>query len=93
LDHDADFKPVFTNASIHQLAETLLAFLHFGEAVRAVSGEDMGYDEAFTDEQFNSLAQRITAIDEEALRKVISGSRNSRYFLPIGIITGKKEKI
>ncbi|MBD0260814.1 MAG: SUKH-4 family immunity protein [Cytophagales bacterium] len=69
LNHDHDFEAVFVNASVHQLAETLLAFLHFGEAVRAVNGVNTSYDEVFTDAQFNSLVERITVIDGEALQE------------------------
>lgn len=66
LDHDQDFEAVFVNASVPQLAETLLAYRDFVQEVRAGSGGQADLDEAFTDDQWGRLAERIAAIDGEA---------------------------
>ncbi len=66
LDHDQDFEAVFVNASVHHLAETLLAYRDFVEEVLAGNGGQAGYDETFTDAQFSRLAERIASIDGQA---------------------------
>jgi hypothetical protein len=66
LDHDHDFEAVFVNASVHQLAETLLAYRDFVEEVLAGYGGQAGFDEIFTDAQLGRLEARIASIDGEA---------------------------
>jgi len=66
LDHDQDFEAVFVNASVHQLAETLLAYRDFVEEVLAGNGRQAGVDETFTDAQLGRLKAQIASIDAEA---------------------------
>ncbi len=66
LDHDQDFEAVFVNASVAQLAETLLAYRDFVEEVLAGNGRQAGFDETFTDAQFGRLERQIAAIDGQA---------------------------
>ena len=66
LDHDQDFEAVFVNASVPQLAETLLAYRDFVEEVLAGNGRQADLDETFTDAQFSRLEERIASTDAEA---------------------------
>jgi hypothetical protein len=66
LDHDQDFEAVFVNASVAQLAETLLAYRDFVKEVLAGNGGQADLDETFTDAQFSRLEDQIASIDGEA---------------------------
>jgi hypothetical protein len=55
--------PLFFNTSIHTLADFLVIYRDFEDAI----GEDGVFNSYFTDEQFDTLKAQMKAVDERAL--------------------------
>lgn len=65
IDHE-DFSSRYLNASIYQLAATLLAYRNFVSSVLE-NNENAYMNSDFTDDQFKALEAQILSIDEQAL--------------------------
>ncbi len=69
LNHDKRFQRVFVNASIPQLAESLLAFRHLGRQTMAKNGEDAFIDGDIPEHLKTWITQELKRIDSKALDK------------------------
>jgi hypothetical protein len=65
IDHE-DFSSCYLNASIHHLADTLVAYRDFVRSVLE-NHENAFMNSDFTDDQFKILEAQILSIDEQAL--------------------------
>lgn len=65
IDHE-DFSSRYLNASIHHLADTLIAYRNFVRLLLE-RHENAFMDSDFTDEQFKALEAQILSIDGQAL--------------------------
>lgn len=59
----------FVNSSIGQLAEFLIIYRDFEDALIAEQGDDGVLNSSFTDEQFEGLKNRMLEVDEKALQE------------------------
>ena len=67
LDHEDYFSSLFFNSSINSLAECLLIYRDFIQNILRENGEDAYINSEFTDEQFDSLKQKLSAADFKAI--------------------------
>ncbi len=65
LDHDNGFKLIFINSSIESFAFSLLAYSRFISSVLAAGKENSYFDTHFTDEQFNTLKNKLILSDKD----------------------------
>jgi SUKH-4 immunity protein len=63
LDHEDYFSSRFFNSSIKTLANCLLVYRDFVLTVQKENGEDAFINAEFTDEQFSSLKEQLTLMD------------------------------
>lgn len=67
LDHEDMFSAHFFNSSILSLAECLLAYRNFIQAMQDENGEDAYMNVDFTNEQFETLKQQFFIADSRVL--------------------------
>lgn len=67
LNHDDDFKLVFVNSSVPQLAHCLLTFREFVEKICQVGGEDAFLDGIFPPDCWEWVCEQFKEIDDSAL--------------------------
>lgn len=67
LDHEDYFSSRFFNSSINSLAECLLIYRDFIQNILRENGEDAYINSEFTDEQFDSLKQKLAVADFKAI--------------------------
>jgi len=69
IDHENDFADRYMNGSISQLASFLVIYRDFVFTVLREKGEDAILDSNFSDQHYETLKQRMLAVDPEALNK------------------------
>lgn len=67
LDHEDYFSSRFFNSSINSLAECLVIYRDFVQTVLKENGDDAFRTSDFTDEQFETLKQKLIIADERAI--------------------------
>jgi hypothetical protein len=67
LDHEDNFSSRFFNSSINSLAECLVIQRNFIQTILKENGEDALINSNFTDEQFETLKQKLAVADDRAI--------------------------
>jgi hypothetical protein len=67
LNHDDEFKTVFVNSSIPQLADCLLTFREFVRRVQQEGGENAFLEQRFPDKCWEWVCEEFQRIDNRAL--------------------------
>jgi hypothetical protein len=67
LNFQGSFQPVFINSSLEQLADFLVCYRDFEDALLSEQGDDGVLNSSFSDEQFEALKQQMETIDKPAL--------------------------
>lgn len=66
LNHEDDFSSRFLNTSINCLAECLVIYRDFIQTILKENGDDAFSNSNFTDQQFETLKQKLTLADTSA---------------------------
>jgi len=67
LDHEVCFSSRFFNSSINSLAECLLIYRDFVQTILKDNGENAYMNADFTDQQFETLKQKLATADSKAV--------------------------
>ncbi len=67
LNHDDEFKMVFVNSSVPQLAHCLLIYREFVQKVRQAGGEDAFLKGSFPKEPWEWVCEQFRQVDDPAL--------------------------
>ena len=67
LDHEDYFSSRFFNSSINSLAECLVIYRNFVQTIQKDNGENAYMNTDFTDQQFETLKQKLSTADNRAM--------------------------